>query len=690
MQRSFVRQTRSRAKATQEAPGTGACAIADDPDTTADDSFVPSVIDLEHGNECECAECDRPNNAELYMVQCGGCKRWYHFSCANVDPVTVRSKDFSCAQCSTVVPPPSASSVAGRSSVSSSRRAQIARDLERLEEERLLQEKVEEERLRLVDKAMKDKLEREKEYIARKHELLRQQDDEIASSRNRRSSRSSIQKVEAWVEQHVKPTGNNQVNVEGIVTETKNSVQELAPTPVGTSTPLMNSGINEEVVDIDGDEISISPTADSITIGESPRSESDSASNQHRNPSNHLISPKLQLVNIQPYTRLLEDSWLAPLKIATNPMSSKTGTIPKIVPKQMMNTSPYEVWHRETNQLRKQQSLELQRQHNDELKRHEQRERELEDHLRRAEEQRDKDRQRLREMEDGLRRQHDLETKHREENDLRRKREMELVNKLKLLEQRHTEERDKLLKVEDALQKQLEMSHEQYQTLVAVRQQELADRDEDRRRFRSLEQQMAEQRELLRQREQSHPFQATGSQQVAPSAQPMQRVSTDRTPDLERSGINNSSNIATPCPSVANSLDRLGTPRTFIVPPELGPSYVGPQGQPQLNPLGPSYEGPQVQPQLNPLGPPYVGPQGHPQFNPYHPPELNPCQHNQFPPVQYGPTHHQLAARHVIPKELPIFSGDPIDWPLFISSYKHSTETLATRTRKIFCACNVP
>ncbi|XP_065089502.1 uncharacterized protein LOC135710766 [Ochlerotatus camptorhynchus] len=107
---------------------------------------------------------------------------------------------------------------------------------------------------------------------------------------------------------------------------------------------------------------------------------------------------------------------------------------------------------------------------------------------------------------------------------------MELVNKLKLLEQRHTEERDQLLKVEDALQKQLEMSHEQYQTLVAVRQQELADRDEDRRRFRSLEQQMAEQRELLRQREQSHPFQATGSQQVAPSAQPMQRELVDKLP----------------------------------------------------------------------------------------------------------------------------------------------------------------
>lgn len=40
-----------------------------------------------------------------------------------------------------------------------------------------------------------------------------------------------------------------------------------------------------------------------------------------------------------------------------------------------------------------------------------------------------------------------------------------------------------------------------------------------------------------------------------------------------------------------------------------------------------------------------------------------------------GPSPQQLAARQVVTKELPMFSGDPIDWPLFISSYQHSTET---------------
>ncbi|XP_062704316.1 uncharacterized protein LOC134286681 [Aedes albopictus] len=39
-----------------------------------------------------------------------------------------------------------------------------------------------------------------------------------------------------------------------------------------------------------------------------------------------------------------------------------------------------------------------------------------------------------------------------------------------------------------------------------------------------------------------------------------------------------------------------------------------------------------------------------------------------------GPTAEQLAARQVIPKELPVFAGDPQDWPLFLSSFNNSTE----------------
>ncbi|XP_043066490.1 uncharacterized protein [Drosophila bipectinata] len=38
-----------------------------------------------------------------------------------------------------------------------------------------------------------------------------------------------------------------------------------------------------------------------------------------------------------------------------------------------------------------------------------------------------------------------------------------------------------------------------------------------------------------------------------------------------------------------------------------------------------------------------------------------------------SPTSTQIAARQAIPKDLPTFSGDPEDWPLFISTFEHST-----------------
>lgn len=42
-------------------------------------------------------------------------------------------------------------------------------------------------------------------------------------------------------------------------------------------------------------------------------------------------------------------------------------------------------------------------------------------------------------------------------------------------------------------------------------------------------------------------------------------------------------------------------------------------------------------------------------------------------PNQLAPSNAQLAARQVMPRELPHFSGDPQDWPLFSSSFYNST-----------------
>ncbi|XP_058826865.1 uncharacterized protein LOC131686880 [Topomyia yanbarensis] len=59
------------------------------------------------------------------------------------------------------------------------------------------------------------------------------------------------------------------------------------------------------------------------------------------------------------------------------------------------------------------------------------------------------------------------------------------------------------------------------------------------------------------------------------------------------------------------------------------------------------------------------------------PPRLseNVYQDQVIPPrAPGGPTQQQLAARQSLAKELPRFSGDPADWPIFISSYRYTTE----------------
>ncbi|XP_058827154.1 uncharacterized protein LOC131687123 [Topomyia yanbarensis] len=68
-----------------------------------------------------------------------------------------------------------------------------------------------------------------------------------------------------------------------------------------------------------------------------------------------------------------------------------------------------------------------------------------------------------------------------------------------------------------------------------------------------------------------------------------------------------------------------------------------------------------------------LGPQEQPRFAEFQAGAQQPPLHDEQ--AYWGPTPRQLAARHVMNKELPIFSGNPEDWPLFISSYVNSTQT---------------
>ncbi|XP_055618958.1 uncharacterized protein LOC129764157 [Toxorhynchites rutilus septentrionalis] len=50
-------------------------------------------------------------------------------------------------------------------------------------------------------------------------------------------------------------------------------------------------------------------------------------------------------------------------------------------------------------------------------------------------------------------------------------------------------------------------------------------------------------------------------------------------------------------------------------------------------------------------------------------------QRQQLNANQYGPSPQQLAARQSMARDLPQFSGDPADWPIFISNYDYTTSS---------------
>ncbi|XP_039438455.1 uncharacterized protein LOC120419726 [Culex pipiens pallens] len=85
-------------------------------------------------------------------------------------------------------------------------------------------------------------------------------------------------------------------------------------------------------------------------------------------------------------------------------------------------------------------------------------------------------------------------------------------------------------------------------------------------------------------------------------------------------------------------------------------------------------------PQTGPPPPPGGNPQPVPNVHESQPERYDNRQGNRSadasenqPEAYCGPTAQQLVARQVITKELPVFTGDPEDWPLFISAYVNTT-----------------
>ncbi|XP_065082923.1 uncharacterized protein LOC135705240 [Ochlerotatus camptorhynchus] len=400
---STIRQTRSRVRAAIDAETPNLAAERDslEEESLSRSSFEPSIIDVEGGDKIECGGCDKPNNAELYMVQCRDCSRWYYLSCANVRQSTVQKEVFMCSLCIPRIPIKQPSSVTSHTTTSSVRQARIGRELERLNEERKLMERIHQEEQAQQEKARKEKYDREKQYLAKKFDLLKQQDEQEGSrtSNSHRSQQSRQDKesiVQNWINDVITITEKTGFVDQSSEILTKDAEQELMANPIvaadvhATSTPIPNRNINSAAGMVQPAPVRlrlrmepIPRNTESMAIGETAEEDSDGVIGAVGGSQGNINSQIVPFVDVGPFNVLLHDPVMT---------KSKTGTLPKVVRKQ----STYEQWRSRTQEL---------------------------------------------------------EQKHKEENNIRRKRELELVNQLNRLTIQRTEDLQKQRDVEQELQR---------------------------------------------------------------------------------------------------------------------------------------------------------------------------------------------------------------------------------------------
>ncbi|XP_062701854.1 uncharacterized protein LOC134285309 [Aedes albopictus] len=634
---SMIRQTRSKTRAAKESANPNLQVEMESlEENHSSNSFEPSIIDVYGGDKFECGGCDKPNNFELYMVQCRGCARWYHFSCANVKQSTVRREAFACKLC---IPP--ASSRTSRTTTSSMRRARIARELERLDEERKLMERMHDEEFALQEKARKDKFEHEKQYLAKRFDLLRQQDEQDGTSNSGSSRRSQHShqgshqnRVQDWVDDvaRVSEGAGEQVPITTVVVNEKDFDPNVIVTNEGhaSSTPLKapscNAGIGLippppplpvplRLNDKSRELIATPRTTGSIAIGETADEDSESVIGAVGGTNRPRISPVLSFVDV-----------VGPLDdLLNNPVvtKSKTGTIPKL-----QTRPPFEQWSSRTinNEYEKERVKE------NDVRR--QRELDLIDQLNRLEMQK----------EDGFLKNRELEqqmkTREQEQEQLVLHKQRELVK----------------------MEQQLQHQKQEKENFVRQQQKVLKERDEELERLRRLEQEYNQYRRTKEyQREDDRvttlrPPLVHSAAVMSKAAEYRDRAEPPRHEDICGNPVSDALLGGTQPHSHDVRLQHRSFDEPGINTPVGGRSDIDVESRAfaSQDSVRPS----QIQ---NPV------------LNPYLPVSTPPVVNNVAIPPQLTPTPQQLAARQVVNRELPIFAGDPIDWPLFISSYNHST-----------------
>ncbi|XP_055589038.1 uncharacterized protein LOC129741339 [Uranotaenia lowii] len=251
----------------------------------------------------------------------------------------------------------------------------------------------------------------------------------------------------------------------------------------------------------------------------------------------------------------------------------------------------------------------------------------------------------------------EIREQHEEENNVRRKRELELVKQIQRLEALRLEDQKRMDQFESGLRKQLDQERAEIhaQQRTTLEQQEL-----ELQRCLQVELQLRKQLKEANERRQTVPVSAALGPNVT------ERVSNNHAYEDAVQQLSTGNNFypvsSEPPVSFAFPLDPSNGPKLRNDPCLISPmggrsqEYALSSQDPSFSFMLPS--APQIQPHAT--DPAFVATDFR---NVY----------DVVPPNPSVPTVQQLAARHVS-KELPVFTGDPMDWPLFISTYRNSTE----------------
>ncbi|XP_055645110.1 uncharacterized protein LOC129780638 [Toxorhynchites rutilus septentrionalis] len=286
----------------------------------------------------------------------------------------------------------------------------------------------------------------------------------------------------------------------------------------------------------------------------------------------------------------------------------------------------------------------------------------------------------------NIRRLQDLKAEHKKENDIRRNRELDLIEQMKQMELQKREELEDQRAKEADLKAKLEQREREQALIEERKQNEMAAVQNELKRLRTIEQRFLQQNYFHRQ-QQMVDGHLSGTEFVPDGLCP-------RFHQRAASVINVQSSVANNRP--AGTVGNTPVPLRTNMPPVSVQNLI-PNNLPhtQIN-TSPSYlchsfiENGFPSPISTPMGdrscynitetPPILpsphvasGPPNHwsvPSSFVINPPMSS----SEILSAEVVPSSQQLAARQVVSKDLPVFSGDPVDWPLFYSSYQHSTQ----------------